>query len=75
MLLFAYIACRKTMNWKTTELLAGAEPPASKKHIWENTAVWKKLSVLTKSIINNFINDKRRVIATLILFKIFKYYQ
>lgn len=66
MLLFAYIACGKTMKRKTTELLAGPEPPASKKHIWENTAVWKKFSVLFKSIINNFINDKRRVIATLI---------
>lgn len=66
MLLFAFIACKKTMNRKTTDLLAGPEPPAAKKHFWENTTVWRKLSVLSKSIINNFINDNRRVIATVI---------
>lgn len=37
-----------------------------KKHAYEKLRIWKKTPLLTKTIINNFVNEKKRVISTII---------
>ena len=62
----AFLACYKTLRKSPLTLLNGPEPPSSKANIIERTALYNKLSLFSKCFVRNFMNDKRRVIATLI---------
>ena len=62
----SYIACRKVLRRSAVTLLQGPQPPSGKERRFERTAFWKKLPLFTKTVINNCLNDKRRVAATLI---------
>jgi len=61
-----YFSCRSTLKKNAIKLLQGDEQLTGKIRFYEKGLLWKRLSLLTKTIINNFANDKRRVIATII---------
>ena len=65
-MLAVYIACRSIFKKDTLLLLRGDESSAAKKRFYENTRLWKKLSLYSKTIVNNFFADKRRVFSTVI---------
>jgi putative ABC transport system permease protein len=65
-LLSAWFACRKMLKKQAIQLLKGEEPPSSKQHFYERLRIWNKLPVLSQSIVNNFFNDKLRVLGTVV---------
>ena len=65
-LLTTWLACRSVLNQQAVELLKGEKPPTAKPRFFEKWALWKRLPLLTKTVINNCINDKRRVFGTII---------
>lgn len=65
-MLAVYLACRSIFKKETLLLLNGGEASSAKKRFYEKTHLWKKLSLYSKTIINNFFADKRRVFSTVI---------
>ena len=65
-LLSAFLAGRKTVKMPITEMLSGDTQHELKPHFYEKSKLWKRMPLLSKSIIRNCIGDKRRVAATLI---------
>lgn len=65
-LLTTWFACRNVLKQQAVELLKGEKPPTAKQRFFENWKIWNKLPLLTKTVINNCINDKRRVFGTVI---------
>ena len=65
-MLAVYIACRSIFKKDTLLLLKGDETSSARKRFYEKTRLWQKLSLYSKTIINNFFADKRRVFSTLI---------
>ena len=61
-----YIACERLFKKETIKLLQGGEIPKAKQRFYEKTKIFSKLSLFNKTVINNFFNDKRRVISTII---------
>lgn len=61
-----YVACRRLFKRKTLKLLQGVETPKAKKRFYEKSKLFNKLSLFSKTVINNFFNDKRRVISTIV---------
>ena len=59
-------ACNKVLSKSAVKLLQGAEPPKAKERFFERTALWKRLPLLTKTIVNNCLNDKRRCFGTIV---------
>lgn len=59
-------ACAKTLKKKAIILLQGQETVLGKERIYEKTKLWKKLSLVTRTIINNIFNDSKRAIGTII---------
>lgn len=66
MSIICLFSCKSILNKKPVVLLQGREIPDIKSTAFERTKIWKKISLLTKCMLNNFVYDKRRVIATLI---------
>lgn len=66
LLLSTYVACIKILRKNTVVLLKGESESSAKQRFFEKSTLWNKLSLLTKTIINNFINDYTRVFATLV---------
>ena len=66
MIIAAFVACAKTLKRSTVSLLAGSEPPSGKERLIERSRYFNRMPLLTKCIIQNFFNDRRRVIATII---------
>lgn len=64
--LFALLACNKVLRKRAVDLLKGVNGAYGKTRFFEKWKLWDKLSILTKTIINNFCNEKRRVFATLV---------
>lgn len=60
------LACNKNLKRKTTELLANQNQLLGKKRFFEDFIIWKRMPLLIKTIINNCLNDTKRVFATLI---------
>ncbi|MDD6881692.1 MAG: hypothetical protein PUE18_08995 [Firmicutes bacterium] len=65
-LLTTWFACRNVLKQQAVELLKGEKPPSAKPRFFENWKIWRRLPLLTKTVINNCINDKRRVFGTVI---------
>lgn len=65
-ILAAYLACKRILKRNAKDLLAGTRVYKNKEHFFENSLVWKKLPILSKTIINNFLADSRRVFSMLI---------
>ena len=64
-LLFAYMACRNVLKKRTIQLLREENGIFGKQRWFEQLSLWKKLPLLTKTIINNALNDKKRIFATI----------
>lgn len=64
--LTTYLACNKILNKKAIKLLQGPEELVGKTHFYEKLPGWNSLPLLTKTIINNCVNDKRRMMSTLV---------
>lgn len=64
--LSAFIACFSTLKMNARTLLLGGKTVQMKSKVFETTGLWQRTSLFTKCIINNFLNDSRRVTATLI---------
>ncbi|MDO4539122.1 MAG: ABC transporter permease, partial [Coriobacteriales bacterium] len=60
------LACHSVLSHHAVELLAGDTPPSGKERFFENWALWKRLPLYTQTTINNLLNDKRRVLSTLV---------
>ena len=61
-----YLACSSMVKRNVTELLQGPKTSFGKRRFYESFKFWDRLSLLSKTIINNFVNDKRRVFATIV---------
>ena len=66
LLLVTYFACKSILKRNAVTLLGGQTSIVGKQRFYEKTLIWEKLSLITKTIINNFFNEKRRVISTII---------
>ena len=64
--LVTYAACARILKRPAVELLKGPAPDGGRKRIYESMGIWSKLSLMSKTIINNCVNDGRRVFATLV---------
>lgn len=65
-LLSTYIACRGVLKRSAIELLQGEKPPQNKKRFYEKWNIWSRLPLLTQTVVNNCVNDRRRIISTLV---------
>ena len=65
-LLTTWMACRSVLKQQAVELLKGEKPPTAKPRFFESWGIWTRLPLLTKTVINNCINDRRRVFGTII---------
>ncbi len=61
-----WFACHTILQRQAVDLLRGEEPPSGKQRFFEKWAVWKKLPLYTQTIVNNCLNDKRRVFSTIV---------
>lgn len=61
-----YLSCKKVLKSEALSLLNNTNESLSKHRFYEKLKIWKKLPLLTKTIVNNFFNDKKRVIGTII---------
>lgn len=61
-----WFACRGVLKKQAVELLRGEDPPKAKQRFFENWGVWEKLPLLTQTMVNNCLNDKRRVFSTVV---------
>ena len=65
-LLATWVACRGVLKRDAVELLQGERPPANRTRFYERWRVWRRLGLLTQTVVNNCVNDKRRVLGTLV---------
>ena len=61
-----WLACRGVLRQHAVELLRGEKPPEAKARFYEKWGVWNRLPLLTQTIVNNCMNDKRRVFSTVV---------
>ena len=61
-----WLACRSILREHAVELLKGDKPPEGKTRFFEKWAIWDKLPLLTQTIVNNCLNDKRRMFSTVV---------
>ena len=62
----AYIACHRMLNRTARDLIDDLSATRSHERLFEKTGLWKRLPLLSKTIINNFFNDTRRVFAMVV---------
>ncbi len=60
-----WLSCHGMLKRRTIELLAGTKPPTAKPHFFETWKIWQRMPLLGKTVVNNCLNDKRRVVGTL----------
>ena len=65
-LLSTYLACHGVLKREAIKLLAGEEPPSGATRFYEKWGIWKRMGLLTQTVVNNVVNDRRRVLATVI---------
>lgn len=61
-----YLACKNILDRQAVELLKGEKPPKGRERFFEKWMIWKKLPLFSKTVVNNCLNDRRRVIGTII---------
>ncbi len=61
-----WLACHSILRSHAVELLRGEKPPTGKERFFEKWAVWNKLPLYYQTIVNNCLNDKRRVFSTVV---------
>ena len=65
-LIATYLACRKILKQHAIELLRGEKPPTGKTRFYEKWGIWQKIPLFIQVIINNCVNDGRRVVSTIV---------
>ena len=61
-----FLACRRILKQHAVELLRGEKPPEGKERFYERWGIWDKLPLFVQTIVNNCINDKRRMLSTIV---------
>ena len=61
-----WVACRNILRKHAVDLLRGEEPPKAKTRFFEKWDVWARMPLFTQTIVNNCLNDKRRVFSTIV---------
>ena len=61
-----YLACRSILKEQAVVLLRGEKPPTGKERFYEKWAIWEKLPLFMQTIVNNCVNDRRRVLSTVV---------
>ena len=61
-----YLACRQILKQHAVELLRGEKPPEGKARFYEKWDTWDKLTLFVQTIVNNCVNDKRRLQSTIV---------
>ena len=61
-----WLACRGVLKRDAVELLQGEKPPSNRTRFYERWRLWRRLGLFTQTVINNCVNDKRRVLGTLV---------
>lgn len=61
-----WLACRSVLKRNAVDLLAGEGAGNGTQHFYERWRVWKRLPLLTQTVINNCVSDPRRVFGTLV---------
>ena len=61
-----WLACRRILRSQAVELLRGERPPEGKTRFYERWALWNKLPLFTQTMVNNCLNDKRRLFSTIV---------
>ena len=59
------LACGHVLKQDTVTLLSGPKPPVIRHRFFEDLILWKKLPLMTKTVVNNCFTDHRRMFATL----------
>ena len=62
----SWLACRSVLRLHAVELLKGPKPPEGKTRFFEKWPAWEKLPLYTQTIVSNCLNDKRRVLGTIV---------
>ena len=65
-LLSTFLACRDVLKRDAIKLLQGGEAPCGRQRFYERWPVWKRLGLFTQTVVNNCVNDRRRVLATVV---------
>ena len=65
-LLSTWIAIHGLLKHNAIELLNGGPVREAKEHFYERWGIWKRMSLYSQTIVNNLVNERRRVVATLI---------
>lgn len=66
-LLSTWVAVHGMLRRNAVDLLSGdSKTSTAKTHFWEKWGVWQNMSLFSQTVVNNCINDTRRVVATLI---------
>ncbi len=66
LLFVTWFACRSVLKRSSLELLAGEQKASARTRFYERWPFWQKLPLFTQTVINNCVNDPRRVFGTLI---------
>jgi len=61
-----YLACRSILKRHAVELLRGEKPPEGKTRFYEKWGLWDKLPLFLQTVVNNCVNDKRRMLSTVV---------
>ena len=61
-----YLACRGILKKHAIELLRGEQLASGKAHFYEKWGIWAKIPLFIQIIVNNCVNDKRRLLSTIV---------
>jgi hypothetical protein len=61
-----WFAISGMLKLEATELLRGETTANVREHFYERTLLWKHMSLFSQTVVNNCVNDKRRVAGTLV---------
>lgn len=65
-LLSTWLACKKILRERAVVLLRGENTTQAKERFFEKWAIWQKLSLFTQTMVNNCLNEKRRMFSTIV---------
>ena len=61
-----WLAIRQLLKRNAIDLINGNQESKARTRFYEGWWLWKRLSLYSQTIINNCVNDKRRVVGTLV---------
>ena len=61
-----WLAVRGLLKRHAIELLGGESTANAKEHFYERWKIWQRMSLFSQTVVNNCVNDPRRVVGTLV---------